>query len=161
MQKIIVYQADPDGYFVGQTWADESPEEAGVFLIPGNAYKDAPPGAPATGTLWRRAASGDSWVMEPIPSEPEPETVPVVPRLCTPAQGLVALFALKQITEDDVLAAIARIPDDVQRYTARIGYQRTTTWERYSPTMQAMAQLLQLSETDLDELFAYAVNVQV
>lgn len=83
------------------------------------------------------------------------------PKTCTPAQGLVALFALKSITEDNVLAAIGQIPDPVQQYTARIGYQRATTWERNSQTMQAMAQLLQLSEADLDALFAYAVEVQV
>lgn len=83
------------------------------------------------------------------------------PKVCTPAQGLVALFALKGITEDDVLAAIDRIPESVQRYTARIGYQRATSWERNSPTMQVMALLLQLSETDLDDLFDHAVTVQV
>lgn len=80
---------------------------------------------------------------------------------CSPAQGLVALFAIKQITEDHVLEAIAQISDPVQQYTARIGYQRATTWERGSPTMLAMAQLLQLSDEDLDNLFSYAVTVQV
>ena len=90
-----------------------------------------------------------------------PEQVPVRPSACTPAQGLVALFALKNITEDNVLAAIGQIPDPVQQYTARIGYQRATVWERNSPTMQVMAQLLQLSAQDLDALFAYAVEVRV
>ena len=83
------------------------------------------------------------------------------PAACTPAQGLVALFALKQITEERVLEAIAQIPDPVQQYTARIGYQRATVWERGSPTMQSMAQLLQLTNEDLGELFAYAAQVQV
>ena len=83
------------------------------------------------------------------------------PKRCTPAQGLVALFALKQITEDHVLDAIAQIPDPVQQYTARIGYQRATTWERGSQTMIVMAQLLQLSDEDLDTLFSYAAGVQV
>lgn len=90
-----------------------------------------------------------------------PEQAPTRPSACTPAQGLVALFALKSLTEDNVLDAIAQIPDPVQQYTARIGYQRATTWERGSPTMTAMAQLLQLSDEDLDELFTYAVGVQV
>lgn len=110
-----------------------------------------------TGNVYMQADDGSLVPYVPTPTQP----TNIKPRLCTPAQGLVALFAIKRITEDDVLAAIDRIPDEVQRYTARIGYQRTTTWERSSPTMQAMAQLLQLSETDLDELFAYAVNVQV
>ena len=84
-----------------------------------------------------------------------------VPALCSPAQGLIALFVLKRISEADVLTAISRIPDPVQRYTAQIGYQRATVWDRVSPTMQAMAQLLQLSEEDLDALYSYAVTVQV
>ncbi|MGD9759115.1 MAG: hypothetical protein AB7U71_16505 [Comamonas sp.] len=83
------------------------------------------------------------------------------PTHCTPAQGLVALFALKSITEENVLASIGQITDPVRQYTARIGYQRATAWERGSRTMQTMAQLLQLSEQDLDELFTYAVTVQV
>lgn len=83
------------------------------------------------------------------------------PRSCTPAQGLIALYALKQLAEQDILDAIAQITDTVQRYTATIGYQRATTWERGSSTMQTMAQLLGLTDADLDELFAYAVGVTV
>lgn len=93
-------------------------------------------------------------------TSPEPERAPAL-SACTPAQGLVALFALKGITEESILAVIESIPDELQRYTARIGYQRATSWERNSTTMQTMAQLLQLSESDLDELFAYAVGVSV
>lgn len=89
-----------------------------------------------------------------LPAPPPPTT-------CTPAQGLIALYTLKQITEQDILNAIAQIPDPVQRYTATIGYQRATTWERGSATMQAMAQLLGLTEADLDGLFACASGVVV
>lgn len=161
MKEKIVYQCDDDGWFVGITTADESPEEPGVFHIPRNAFEDAPPVfKPDDGERVRRVAGG--WeIVKPETAPTTPEQPAQVPRTCTPAQGLVALFAIKRITEDDVLAAIARIPDDVQRYTARIGYQRANSWERNSSTMQAMAQLLQLSETDLDELFSYAVSVQV
>lgn len=113
--------------------------------------------------LWV-ACSADvrpGWVYSDGEFTPPQPAAAQAPQSCTPAQGLVALFALKSITEDDVLAAIGQIPDPVQQYTARIGYQHATTWERGSQTMLAMAQLLQLSETDLDELFSYAVNVQV
>ena len=80
---------------------------------------------------------------------------------CTPAQGLIALYAIKQLTEQDILDAIAQIPDPVQRYTATIGYQRAITWQRGSATMTTMAQLLGLTEEDLDALFVYAVGVEV
>ena len=81
------------------------------------------------------------------------------PQTCTPAQGLIALYALKSLTEKDIATAIAAIPDPVQRYSAQIGYTRATTWERSSATMQAMAALLGLSESDLDALFVYAGGV--
>ena len=81
------------------------------------------------------------------------------PQTCTPAQGLIALYALKSLTEKDIATAIAAIPDPVQRYSAQIGYTRATTWERASATMQAMAALLGLSESDLDALFVYAGGV--
>ena len=83
------------------------------------------------------------------------------PTTCTPAQGLIALYAIKQLTEQDILDAIAQITDPVQRYTATIGYQRATTWDRSSATTATMAQLLELTEEDLDALFAYAVGVVV
>lgn len=91
---------------------------------------------------------------------PTPVPAPA-PTTCTPAQGLIALYALKQLTEQDILDAIAQIPDPVQRYTATIGYQRATTWQRSSATMTTMAQLLGLTEEDLDALFVYAVEVEV
>ena len=89
-----------------------------------------------------------------LPAPPPPTT-------CTPAQGLIALYAIKQLTEQDILDAIAQIPDPVQRYTATIGYQRSTMWQRGSATMATMAQLLGLTEEDLDALFVYAVGVEV
>lgn len=83
------------------------------------------------------------------------------PQSCTPAQGMIALYVLKKITEQDILDAIAQIPDPVQRYAATIGYQRATTWQRGSATMATMAQLLGLNSADLDALFAYAAEVAV
>ena len=93
-------------------------------------------------------------------SAPAPQPAPA-PTTCTPAQGLIALYAIKQIAEQDILDAIAQIPDPVQRYTATIGYQRAITWQLGSATITAMAQLLGLTDEDLDALFVYAVGVEV
>lgn len=92
-------------------------------------------------------------VDEPSPSH--------VPEECTPAQGLVALFALRQITETQLDAAVAQIADPALRYTAQIGLKRTTTWRRHSPTTQQLAQLLALTEADLDALFTFAIGVEL
>ena len=83
------------------------------------------------------------------------------PAVCTPAQGLVALYAVKGITEETLLATIDSIADPVERYTARIAFSRATEWRRDSQAMQTLAVLLSLTESDLDELFTFAVTVNV
>ena len=83
------------------------------------------------------------------------------PIICSPAQGLVALFAVKQITEADVNAAIAGITDPVARYTTQVAFARATEWRRDSASMQQLATLLGLTEADIDALFAFAVTVAV
>ena len=100
---------------------------------------------------WRLAEVQD------VPTEPAPAT----PTVCSPAQGLVALFAIKQITESDVNATIAAITDPVARYTTQVAFARATEWRRDSASMQQLAALLGLTEADLDALFAFAVTVAV
>ena len=86
---------------------------------------------------------------------------PATPSVCSPAQGLVALFALKQITEADVNATIAAITDPVARYTSQVAFARATEWRRDSVSIQQLSALLELTESDLDALFAFAVTVAV
>ena len=100
---------------------------------------------------WRLAEVQD------VPAEPAPST----PTVCSPAQGLVALFAIKQITEDDVNATIAAIADPVARYTTQIAFARATEWRRDSASMQQLATLLGLTEAELAALFEFAVKVAV
>ena len=83
------------------------------------------------------------------------------PAVCSPAQGLVALFAVKQITESDVTATIAAITDPVLRYTSQVAFARATEWRRDSASIQQLAALLGLTESDLDALFGFAVTVAV
>ena len=69
-----VVQLDANGYFIGQTTADESPLEPGVFLLPAGAV-DAPTPVIPEG---QRAKWNGSWVFEDIPQpEPEPEPQPI------------------------------------------------------------------------------------
>ena len=83
------------------------------------------------------------------------------PTVCSPAQGLVALFAVKQITEADVNAAIAGITDPVLRYTTQIAFAHATEWRRDSVAIQQLSALLGLTESDLAALFEFAVKVAV
>lgn len=135
----------------------------GVVQI--DPYGPLPPGTatPPPDTTGDEVAqwTGVDWVVlserPPLP-EPAPEPAPTT---CTPAQGYVALFALKGITKQMLYEAVDQIPDPVQKYMAQIGLEHTGEWKRESQTMQAMAALLSLSEQDLDDLFAYAAGVQI
>lgn len=91
----------------------------------------------------------------------EPPLPPAIPQSCTPAQGLVALYALRGITEDALNSTIEAIEDDALRYTTRIGFARATEWRRASPSIVLMGELLSLSSADLDALFTHAVTVEV
>ena len=100
------------------------------------------------------------WRLAEVQDVPTPPT-PATPTVCSPAQGLVALFAIKQITESDVNATIAAITDPADRYTSQVAFARATEWRRDSASIQQLAALLGLTETDLDALFAFAVTVAV
>lgn len=69
-----VIQLDYDGYFSGFTTADESPLEAGVFLLPAGAIDTTAPTVPEG----KRAKWNNEWVFEDIPQpEPEPQPKPL------------------------------------------------------------------------------------
>jgi hypothetical protein len=78
------------GVFLGQSLADESPLEPGVWLIPAHATGNNPP---VVGEGERAIWANGSWAVEPIPA-PEPEPLPVVPAEpaapLTPEQKLAA-----------------------------------------------------------------------
>ena len=123
----------------------------------------------ANGAVANRIAATESFVEQQHPGKwrlaevqdvPTPPT-PATPTVCSPAQGLVALFAIKQITESDVTATIAAITDPVLRYTSQVAFARATEWRRDSASIQQLATLLGLTESDLDALFAFAVTVAV
>ena len=84
-----------------------------------------------------------------------------VPQSCTAAQGERALFDLRGIKSDHVLAAIAQVAGQDNRYRARSAYQRATEWRRDSETTQTLAAILGLTDADMDELFTYAWTVNV
>lgn len=71
-----VIQLDDYGYFVGVTVADESPLEAGVYLMPANTVDADAPAIP----VGHLAKWSGTWVYEPIPApvvEPASEPAPL------------------------------------------------------------------------------------
>jgi hypothetical protein len=63
-----IYNYNPEnGYFVGESLADESPLEAGVFLIPAHATEIAAPKATkGKVVVW----NGNDWELQDLPKEP-------------------------------------------------------------------------------------------
>lgn len=90
MKSKIVYQCDADGHFLGETIADESPLEPGLFLIPAGAVVQAPP---APGENERAKFDGDKWVLVAIPPIMEEEAEAEPP---TQAEQIEMLRAIRR-----------------------------------------------------------------
>jgi hypothetical protein len=73
MSQKQVCQLDFDDYFTGVTFADESPLEPGVFLMPARTIDVAPPAIPEG----KRAKWVGEWLYEDVPEiTPEPTLAP-------------------------------------------------------------------------------------
>lgn len=97
-----VSQLDENGFFVGVAFADESPLEPGVYLLPGGAIDAEAPTIPEG----KSAKWTGEWVFvdippaepEPSPGALEPQPVPTMPAQFT------SLEFLDLFTDDEQLA---------------------------------------------------------
>ena len=97
------------------------------------------------------------WLAEgntPEPADPPP--TPVITSV-TMRQARLALLGIGLL--DDVDAAIAAIPDPVQRKAAEIEWEYAQTVDRNSPFTQQMAAGLTLTAEQLDALFTQAAGL--
>jgi hypothetical protein len=63
-----IYNYNPEnGYFVGESLADESPLETGVYLIPAHATEIAAPKATKGKVV---VFTGNDWELQDLPKEP-------------------------------------------------------------------------------------------
>lgn len=91
------------------------------------------------------------------PPTPPPPSVPAVPQSVSRAQGKAALIAAGLWPA--VLAAAAAIEDATQRQLAEVALHDAGTWERSSPTLNALAFGLGMDDAQLDALFTSAAGV--
>ena len=82
---------------------------------------------------------------------------PPVPQSVTMRQARLALLGAGLL--DSVDAAIAAIPDPVQRKAAEIEWEYAQTVDRNSPFTQQLAAGLGLTDAQLDALFTTAASL--
>ncbi len=94
---------------------------------------------------------------EVIPPEPPPPPPVVIPQSVTMRQARLALLGIGLL--DDVDAAIAAIPDPVQRKAAQIEWEYAAVIERNSPLVTSLAAGLGLTAADIEALFEAASRI--
>lgn len=87
----------------------------------------------------------------PIP-EPEPQE-PLIPDRITSVAGKRALLRAGLL--DAAIAAIEGIEDELQRRDAQLQWERVE-WVRSDPMIQSTAAVLNISESEMDNLFLMA-----
>lgn len=91
----------------------------------------------------------------PLPASPLP---PSIPESISPAQGQLVLLEMGLV--QTVLDSINQL-EEPERTKARIAYYSTTEWRRDSPFLCALAQAINLSSEQLDELFIKAAEIVI
>jgi len=95
-----------------------------------------------------------AWLAEGNTPEPYVAPPPPIPTSVTRFQALATLAAGGWL--DTVHVYIDALPrSNVQR----LAFENATDWERTSPTVNALAQMLGLSDAQVDELFVAASKV--
>ena len=95
-----------------------------------------------------------AWLAEGNTPEPYTPPPPPIPATVTRFQALATLSAAGHLPA--IRTYIATLgEDDIQR----LAWENATDWERTSPTLNALAQMLNLTSTEVDDLFVAASQV--
>ncbi len=120
----------------------------------GAVYEELPAELEGYTRIW----TNGQWVHVDDTEVPDmPRPTPIVPASVSRAQGKTAL--INAGLWPAVLAAVDAIEDATQRALAEVALHDTTTWERMSPTLNALAFGLGMNDAQLDALFVSASQV--
>ena len=127
MNQIQVCQLDAQGHFLDVTFADESPREPGVFLIPGGAVVADPPQVePGKKARW----SANGWVYIDAPDPPTPTLDELRARFTLAIQARLDAWARTR-NYDGILSACTYATSSVAQFAVE-GQQavllRDQTW---------------------------------
>ena len=153
-----IYHYDQSGLYLGDSAADPSPLEPGVFLIPAQATPVKPPSA-RDGFL-RRFVNGtwEEQYLEPVPEvappiEPEAPT-DTLPQVVSKAQGLIALEMAGVLVQiEDYMLTASRFE--------QLAWNNIQQFERQSPLLNTLCTNFELSQEDVDNLFLSASQVVI
>lgn len=104
-------------------------------------------------------SEGIGWTYDGQSFSPPPPAPQVVPESVTRSQGKMALLQAGLLQQ--VEAFIETIDDLELQAMARIAFTDAGTWERSSPTLNALAYGLGLDDLALDALFIAAAEVRL
>lgn len=145
-----VIQLDDDCFFVGYAFADESPLEPGVYLLPGRCVDaETPENIPGRRARW----NGEEWEYESPPDhghDPEPQ---YIPHEVTMRQARLALLAAGKLA--GVEAAIASMPEP-HKTAASIEWEYSNALQRSNPFVAQLGAALGIDDAAIDALFVAA-----
>jgi hypothetical protein len=142
----LYYSYDANNFmYLGSGEADESPLEPGVYHIPAHSTLIVPPEF-ESGYFPRWA--GESWELVKLVAPP-PVNMPAL----TARQIRLGLL-LNSITSAHVDAAIAAMPEGVDKEIAKIEWEYATTFNRAHPLVAAIGAGLGLSLEQIDQMWA-------
>jgi hypothetical protein len=128
-----VYHFDmATGQYIGQSEADESPREPGVYLIPAHATTTPPP---SCGEGEKVRWDGEAWQVEPIPA-PEPDPTPETPP--TPQTAEDILNHELRPERDARLAACDKW--GMVDYRAQATPEALSAWDTYRQALRDLPQ---------------------
>lgn len=110
-----------------------------------------------TGLVAAVAGEGIGWIYDGQTFTPPPAPAPAVPQSVSRAQGKVAL--INAGLWPSVLAYVNAIADPTDKALAEVAINDTSTWDRASPTLNAMAYGLGMNDAQLDALLTAASEV--
>lgn len=121
---------------------------AGEGFDPGDGAELVPIGDAAVtiGAAW----DGQTFTQPAAPGDPVPMSV-------TMRQARIALLSLGML--DQVEAALAAIPDEMQRRVALQTWEYSAAVERFNPLIVMLAPALGLTEAQVDDLFRLAATL--
>lgn len=138
------------GFLIGESVADESPLEEGVFLVPAFATDLVPPAHIDGKNI---VFTGAGWTYEDIPLPiPDPEPLPPTPvTSVTALQGLLAIDASGLADEYEAWAN-----DPARTFAERAFINKAQEWRRDDATLAGAAGALGLTDAQVDAMFELA-----